>query len=272
MKIALTGATGFVGSALRKQYPDHVIIGRQDEERDILKKLEGVEVVINLAGAPIIKRWSEPYKKVLIDSRIHTTRQLVHAINKSEVKYFISTSAVGIYPDNQRCDESCTIPADDFLGHLASTWEKEAHKCNKPTAILRFGVVLGPEGGALKTMLTPFRMGVGGTIGNGQMMTSWIDIDELMRIYAFMIEKSLEGVFNAVSPHPVTNFIFTKALGRVLERPTILPIPEFALKIMYGEGASVLTGSKEVYPTALEQAGFTFTYPDIESSLRHLLG
>lgn len=271
MKIALTGATGFVGSALRQTYPDHVIIERRDEEADILKKLEGVDIVINLAGAPIIKRWSEPYKKTLIDSRIHTTRQLVHAVNKSNVKHFISTSAVGIYPDNVACDEGCTIPSDDFLGELATTWETEAHKCTKPTTILRFSVVLGPGGGALKTMLTPFKMGVGGIIGNGRMMTSWIDIDDLMRLYTFVIDNRLEGTFNAAVPHPVTNYVFTKTLGSVLHRPTIFPIPEFALRIMYSEGATVLTGSKEVYPKAIGEAGFTFLYPDIESSLRHLL-
>lgn len=271
MKIALTGANGFVGTALRKRFPDHVIIHRNDESGTIVKKLEDVDVVINLAGAPIIKRWSEPYKKTLIDSRIHTTRQLVHAINQSGVSHFISTSAIGIYPDNRSCDEQCTEVADDFLGHLATTWEKEAHKCNKPTTILRFGVVLGPDGGALKTMLTPFRMGVGGIIGNGRMMTSWIDLEDLLRMYEFVIDKRLQGTYNATAPHPVTNYTFTKALGSVLHRPTFLPVPVFALKIMYGEGASVLTGSKEVYPKAITDAGFKFSYSEIGASLRHLL-
>jgi len=271
MKIALTGASGFVGSALRKRYPDYVEIHRNDDEQTILNKLGNVDVVINLAGAPIIKRWTEPYKKILIDSRIHMTRQLVHALNKSDVKHFISTSAVGIYPDHMACDEQTSQIADDFLGHLATKWEGEAHKSTKPTTILRFGVVLGIEGGALRTMLTPFQWGVGGIIGNGQMMTSWIDIEDLVRIYSFVIDHQLSGTFNATSPQPVTNFVFTKALGKVLHRPTILPIPEFALRLMYGEGSSVLTGSKEVYPTALQKAGFEFLYPEIDKSLSHLL-
>lgn len=271
MKIALTGAGGFVGSALRQHYPDHVIINRQDDEKTILKKLDNVDIAINLAGAPIIKRWTEPYKKILIDSRIHMTRQLVHALNQSNVKHFISTSAVGIYPDHTQCDESCSGLANDFLGQLGQKWEHEAQKCIKPTAILRFGVVLGKNGGALKTMLTPFKLGIGGIIGNGQMMTSWIDIDDLVRIYDFVITNKLEGVFNATTPEPVTNYRFTKTLGKVLNRPTILPIPEFALRLMYGEGSSVLTGSKEVYPSALQKAGFEFLYPKIEDSLRHLL-
>jgi hypothetical protein len=272
MKIALTGASGFVGAALQKTFDDCVVIDRRDDEAAILKKLAHVDVVINLAGAPIIKRWSDPYKKVLLESRIKTTRNLVRAINQSEVKHFISTSAIGIYPDNLRCDESTTEIAGDFLGMLAREWETEALACHKLTTILRFGVILGPDGGALAQMLTPFRLGVGGIIGNGRMMTSWIDIDDLMKIYRFVIERRLSGIFNAVSPNPVTNYVFTKTLGAVLHRPTVLPIPEFALRIMYGEAASVLTGSKEVYPRALSEAGFVFDYPDLESSLKHLLG
>ncbi|WP_345977483.1 TIGR01777 family oxidoreductase [Sulfurimonas sp. HSL3-7] len=272
MKIALTGASGFVGAALQKTFDDCVIIARDDDEAAILKKLKAVDVVINLAGAPIIKRWSDPYKKVLLESRIATTRKLVRAINQSGVKHFISTSAIGIYPDGLRCDELTTEIAGDFLGMLAREWEVEALACHKPTTILRFGVILGPDGGALAQMLTPFRLGVGGIIGNGRMMTSWIDIGDLMKIYRFVIERHLSGIFNAVSPNPVTNYVFTKTLGGVLHRPTILPIPEFALRIMYGEAASVLTGSKEVYPRALTEAGFAFDYPNLESSLKHLLG
>ncbi len=272
MKIALTGASGFVGAALQKQFEECVIIARNDDEAAILKKLEAVDVVINLAGAPIIRRWSDPYKKVLLESRIETTRTLVRAINRSNVSRFISTSAIGIYPDNTVCDEFTTETAGDFLGELAKKWETEALACHKPTTILRFGVILGREGGALAQMLTPFRLGVGGIIGSGKMMTSWISIDDLMKIYGFVIEQRLSGIFNAVSPNPVSNYTFTKALGAALHRPTILPIPELALRLMYGEAASVLTGSKEVYPRALEEAGFVFDYPDIESALKHLLG
>lgn len=271
MKIAITGASGFVGTALQQTFADNVVIDRDDDEAAILKKLEGVDVVINLAGAPIIKRWSDPYKKVLQESRIKTTRALVQAVNQSGVSYFISTSAIGIYPDNKQCDERCKDRADDFLGSLAYDWEQEALLCHKPTAILRFGVILGKEGGALGQMLTPFRLGVGGIIADGKMMTSWIDIEDLMRIYRFLIDRRLSGIYNAVSPHPVSNYVFTKALGKALHRPTVLPIPKFVLQIMYGEAASVLTGSKEVYPGALQAQGFTFKYPDIEASLKHIL-
>ncbi|WP_373071761.1 TIGR01777 family oxidoreductase [Sulfurimonas sp.] len=271
MKVALTGASGFVGSYLLERFTDYVVIDRKDSEDDILKKLDGVDVVFNLAGAPIIKRWSEPYKKTLILSRIDTTNKLVNAINKSDVKHFISASAIGAYPDNEKYDESYTEYADDFLGSLTKEWESEAIRCNKPTAIIRFGVILGSRGGALKQMLTPFKLGVGGIIGNGKMMTSWIDVYDLVNIYSFIIEHKLTGVFNATSPNPVTNYEFTKTLGSVIHRPTFLPIPIFALKLMYGDGASALTGSKEVYPKALIDAGFEFQYKTIKDSLEHLL-
>ncbi len=271
MKIALTGASGFVGTALQKRFKDSIIIDRKDNEVAIGKKLRGVDVVINLAGAPIIKRWSDPYKKILLASRIESTERLVRAVNKSNISHFISTSAIGIYPDDKSCDESCTEVADDFLGELAHKWETEALQCTKPTTIFRFGVILGKDGGALAQMLTPFKWGVGGIIGNGKMMTSWIDIEDLIRMYHFIIDKKIIGIFNAVSPNPVTNYTFTKTLGKVLNRPTIFPIPEFALRIMYGEASSVLTGSKEVYPKAIQEKGFVFEYEELEASLKHLL-
>ena len=271
MKIALTGASGFVGTALQSHFKECIVIDRKDDTPMIVEKLEDVDVVINLAGAPIIKRWSDPYKKLLMESRIESTERLVLAINQSNVAHFISTSAIGIYPDDKKCDEGCTEIADDFLGELAHKWEEEALLCKKPTTILRFGVILGKEGGALAQMITPFKWGVGGIIGNGKMMTSWIDIEDLVRIYQFIIDQKLTGAFNAVSPNPVTNYVFTKALGKVLHRPTILPIPEFALRVMYGEASSVLTGSKEIYPAALLGKGFVFKYTDIETSLQHQL-
>jgi uncharacterized protein (TIGR01777 family) len=271
MKVALTGASGFVGTALQNHFKDTVYILREDNEEMMLQKLDGVDVVINLAGAPIIKRWSDPYKKVLLDSRIKTTETLVKAVNQSNISHFISTSAVGIYPDDKTCDESCTEVADDFLGKLAKAWEEEALRCTKPTAILRFGVILGKEGGALAQMITPFKFGVGGTIGNGKMMTSWIHMADLMGMYRYVIDHHLTGIFNATSPHPVSNYVFTKALGKALHRPTILPIPKFVLRIMYGEAASVLTGSKEVYPRKIQEAGYGFKYENIDEALEEIL-
>jgi uncharacterized protein (TIGR01777 family) len=272
MKVALTGASGFVASHLLQQFSHYVVIERRDSEEDIVKKLDGVDIVFNLAGAPIIKRWSDEYKKLLVSSRIETTKKLVNAINKSDVSYFISTSAIGAYPDDAPFDESYKDYADDFLGSLTKEWESEALKCEKPTAIVRFGVILGSDGGALAQMLPPFKLGLGGVIGDGKMMTSWIDVDDLVRIYSYLIEHKLTGVFNATAPQPVTNHEFTKALGAVLGRPTLFPLPVFVLKLLFGEGSTVLTGSKEVYPKALEDAGFEFKYKTIKDSLEHLLG
>lgn len=271
MRVALTGASGFVASNLKKVFNDYVVIDRQDDEEDVLRKLEGVEAVFNLAGAPIIKRWSEDYKKLLVSSRIETTKTLVKAINRSDVRHFISTSAIGAYPDNTPYDEDFEGYGDDFLASVTKMWEDEAKKCDKPTALIRFGVILGNDGGALAQMLTPFRFGFGGIIGDGKMMTSWIDIDDLVRIYSYVLEHKLTGTFNATAPKPVTNYEFTKALGNALHRPTIFPLPVFVLKLLFGEGAGVITGSKEVYPKALLDGGFEFLYKDIDSSLSHLL-
>jgi hypothetical protein len=271
MRVALTGANGFVGSHLREKFTNHIVIERADSEDEILKKLEGVDVVFNLAGAPIVKRWSEAYKKVLISSRIDTTKKLVNAINRSDIKHFISTSAIGAYPDDGAFDESFDGYSNDFLGLLTKEWEEEANKCIKPTAIVRFGVILGKDGGALAKMLTPFKMGVGGRIGNGKMMMSWIDVDDLVGMYDYIIKHKLTGIFNATAPHPVSNYEFTKALGTALHRPTIFPLPEFILKLLFGEGSTVLTGSKEVYPKAITDAGYKFKYPHLEESLKHLL-
>lgn len=271
MKIALNGATGFVASYLKERFTDYVVIKRDDSEDEILKKLENVDAVFNLAGAPIIKKWTKAYKKNLISSRVGTTKTLVNAINKSDIKHFISTSAIGAYPDGA-FDESYEGYADDFLGSLAKQWEYESLRCNKPTTILRFGVILGKDGGALKQMLLPFKMGVGGIIGDGKMMTSWIDIDDLVSIYEYVLKHKHAGIFNATAPNPVTNYAFTKALGSQLNRPTFFPVPECILKIAFGEGSTVLTGSKEIYPKRLLESGFEFKYENIEDSLTHLLG
>lgn len=271
MRVALTGASGFVGKHLQKSFSDHIIIERHDSVETILEKLEGVDAVFNLAGAPIIKRWSSHYKDVLLSSRIQTTQRVVQAINQSKVKHFISTSAIGAYPDDVACDESITNYNNDFLGSLTKAWEAEALLCQKPTSIIRFGVILGKDAGALSKMLLPFKLGLGGIIADGKMMTSWIDIHDLMRIYAYVLEKKLTGIINATAPHPVTNYTFTKALGQALHRPTIIPLPGFVLKLLFGEGATAITSSKEVYPKVLSESGFKFDYEDIKSSLNHIL-
>jgi uncharacterized protein (TIGR01777 family) len=269
--IAISGASGFVGQSLQKSLANVVVLNRNDSVEILTEKLNDVDVVINLAGAPIVKRWNEAYKKVLYSSRIESTQKLVSAIDKSDVSYFISTSAIGIYPNNKSCDESCTEYANDFLAQLCIAWENEALKCTKPTAILRLGVVLGKEGGALAKMLLPFKLGLGGNIGNGKMMTSWIAINDLLNIYKFLINEGTEGIFNAVSPHPIDNATFTKALGKVLHRPTRIPLPTQMLNLIYGESSCILIDSKEVYPNNLIDCGFEFKYKTIDSALEDII-
>lgn len=271
MKVAISGASGFVGTHLKDLFQTHIVINRDDSEERIVSKLRDVDVVINLAGAPIVGRWSQSYKKLLFSSRIDVTKKLVNAINRSSVKHFISTSAIGAYPDGVSYDETYKSYASDYLGYLTQEWESEAQKCHKPTTILRFGIVLGNDGGALKQMLTPFKLGVGGIIGDGKMMMSWIDIDDLMRMYTHIIDNRKTGLYNAVAPKPVSNDTFTKTLGSVLHRPTLFPLPEFVLKMIFGEGSTVLTGSKEIYPHAIIESGFEFKYASLKSSLEHLL-
>lgn len=271
MKIAMSGASGFVASALKGVFPEWVAIERDDSVEQIVEKLKGVDAVFNLAGAPIAARWDDAYKQVLHSSRIDSTQKIVEAINQSSVTHFISTSAVGIYPNNIPCDERCLMLSEDFLGQLCAKWEAEARKCTKPTTILRFGVVLGKNGGALSKMLPAFKSYTGGIIGNGLMQMSWIDLDDLVRIYQFILEQKLEGVFNATSPKPVSNFYFTRVLGKILKRPTWFPLPEFIVKLLFSEGAVVLLDSKEVYPKALLDKGFVFNYPEVEASLKKIL-
>ena len=271
MKVAISGASGFVAKALKKAFPEWIAIERTDSVDKIVAKLHEVDAVFNLAGAPIAARWDEAYKKVLLSSRVDTTKKLVSAINQSDVKHFISASAVGIYPNDIPCDEESEKMGEDFLAGLALAWESEARKCQKPTTILRFGVVLGKDGGALEKMVPAIQSYMGGIIGNGMMMTSWIDIDDLVSIYQFILDNNTVGTFNATSPNPVSNFTFTKTLGKILKRPTWLPLPPFIVKMLFSEGATVLLDSKEVYPKALVKKGFSFKYPDLESSLRKIL-
>ena len=269
--IAITGSSGFVGTNLKElfQKKGFTVIGIKREELKDLDKLTSIieksEIIINLAGANIINRWSESYKKILYASRIDTTQALVEAMNKAEKKpeLFISTSAVGIYK-NKACydEENCELE-EDFLAKLCKSWENSALRASTlgiRTAVFRFGIVLG-KGGALEKMLTPFKLGVGGTIGNGKQSFSFVHIEDLLKAYEFIYEnKNLDGVFNLTAPTPTTNLGLTKALGKTLSRPTLLPVPQFVLNLIFSEGAKVLTDGQCVKPKRLLDNGFKFKY------------
>jgi len=272
MKIAITGSTGFIGSYLCSFLKDVIPITRQDFEPALLtQKISRADVVINLAGLPIIKRWNREYRSQLVSSRIETTRRVVEAVNNTDVRHLISASAIGIYPDGRPCDEGCTEKAQDFLAELTSKWEEEASRCKKSLTIVRLGVVLGKDGGALSKMLPPFRLGLGGPIGTGKMMMSWITLYDLGRMMEFIINTKVTGILNAVSPNPVSNMEFTRALAAALKRPAFIPVPEFMLRLIFGQAATVLTASKEVYPARITRAGFRFELPEIRPALEFIL-
>lgn len=283
MKIAITGVSGFVGTTLKNHFKSKghevVEITRNDllSLFQLTKKIDGCDVVINLAGASIIAKWTLEYKEILRSSRLDSTATLTKAILQSETKpkLLISTSAVGIYANDGVYDEVKYKYSDDFLGNLCQEWEKtafEAKSDNTRVAIFRFGIVLGSDGGALAKMLTPFKFGVGGTIGNGSQAFSFIHIEDLVRAYDFVINhENLDGVFNLTAPEPTTNKGLTKALGKFLNRPTFLPLPEFVLKIIFGEGAKVLTDGQSAVPSRLMESGFEFEYKNIEKTIENLV-
>jgi uncharacterized protein (TIGR01777 family) len=283
MQISMSGATGFIGDMLIKRFFEKGwpvnVIDRQsltlDDKEFIEKKIEGSDVVINLAGAPVLKRWNEGYKKEIYDSRIDTTRKITIAIRNARRKplVFISGSAIGIYNSKETHTEESRHFAADFMGKVCRDWEHEALEAAVSTrvVIFRTGVVLGQNGGALKTMYTPFKFGLGGIIGNGKQSFSWIHITDLMNAFVFAIEnESFSGIVNAVAPDPTTNYHFTKTFGKVLNQPAIMRVPEFALKLMYGEGSQALTSGQNVLPEKLLKAGFTFSFPTIEKALMNL--
>jgi uncharacterized protein (TIGR01777 family) len=281
--IAITGASGFVGQALTKHFESQgqkvVKISRSQLSKidDLAASVDGADLVINLAGANIINRWSEEYKKLLYSSRIDTTQSLIKAFQKTTIKpkLFISTSAVGIYNNVQTHDENSEQLGEDFLANLCKDWERtalEAKDIGIRTAIFRFGIVLGSGGGALEKMLTPFKLGLGGTIGDGKQAFSFIHIDDLLQAYDFVMKnENLDGVFNLTAPNPTTNKGLTKALGEALHRPTILPVPTFMLNIIFSEGAKVLTDGQSAVPKKLLDNGFEFEYKDIDQTIQAIV-
>jgi uncharacterized protein (TIGR01777 family) len=278
-KVAMSGATGFVGSNLGSAFRElkwHVVpLGRGDFTSGLLAdKMAGADVVINLAGAPVIRRWTAEYKKTMYESRVNTTRSLVQACSKMDPQpgLFISASAIGYYAPGGPHTENSHVKADNFLGHLAREWEKEALMANEfgiRTVVFRFGVVLGKNGGALKEMLMPFKLGMGGTIGNGSQPFSWVHIKDLTRaVQTAVDDESYQGIYNLTAPNPTTNKGLTKALGKALKKPTIMQIPKFVLRLQLGEGAQVITEGQNVLPERLLTGGFSFSFNTIEDAVK----
>lgn len=282
-KVAIAGASGFVGTSLQKMFKENgfdvISLRRADiaDTKRLAEIIDGVDVVVNLSGANIIARWSESYKKELYDSRIYTTRNLINAISQiqNKPKLLISTSAVGIYSNSKKQTEDEYEFGTDFLAKVCKDWELEASRANEfgvRCAIFRFGIVLGKSGGAFAKMVTPFRFGLGGNIGNGKQYFSFIHIKDLCRAFKFVVENSSqEGVFNLTAPNVTTNAGLTKALASALNRPAFFDVPEFVLKLIFGEGAKVLTDGQNVYPKKLLDNGFVFEFDNIETTIKDLI-
>jgi hypothetical protein len=296
MKLAITGSTGLVGSALvpflttaghhvtrivRTRSTEGDAVWNPDAGQIDAAALEGLDAVVHLAGENIAaRRWNAEQKSRIRDSRVQGTRLLCETLAKlrQPPRVLVSASAIGFY--GNRGDDvmtEMTTAGEGFLPNVCREWEaatKAAEEAGIRVVQLRIGVVLSPKGGALAKMLTPFKLGLGGRMGNGRQWMSWIDVDDAIgSIYHALLTESLSGPVNAVAPHPVMNSEFTKTLGRVLSRPTLFAMPAFVARLAFGEMANdLLLGSTRVMPEKLLQSGYRFQYPDLEHALRHLLG
>jgi uncharacterized protein (TIGR01777 family) len=295
MRIAITGATGLVGSALTPflTTQGHEVVGlsrgggagtaRWDPAhfQIDLAALQGVDAVIHLAGENLADgRWTAARKRELTASRVGTTRWLVDVLGKLEPppRMFVCASAVGYYGNSgDTVVDEGTLAGSGFLADLCRDWETEAARAEgwgARVVTLRTGVVLTPAGGALAKFQPVFRAGLGGRIGSGRQWMSWIALDDVLGAIAHVLgSEAIRGPVNLVAPEPVTNSAFTRALARVFRRPALLPVPRTALRLLLGEMADeALLGSSRVRPLRLLETGYAFRWRDLEPALRHELG
>lgn len=294
MKVLITGATGLVGKELQRSFADkgyEMLLASRSEPKDDQhiqwsveggftdpEKLEGTDIVVHLAGENVSGlRWTDEKKKAIRESRVLGTRNVVDAISKlkHKPKVFVASSAIGFYGErgDEEVNES-SAAGDNFLAGVCKEWEAESRRAEDAgirTVLLRTGIVLSKDGGALGTMLTPFKLGVGGVVGSGKQWMSWISMEDEIAVINFVIEnENIRGAVNAVGPNPVTNEEFTKTLGEVLYRPTFIPLPEFAVSMIFGEmGDALLLASTKVLPKRLEDARFEFSYPDLKAAIEN---
>jgi uncharacterized protein len=295
MNVLVTGASGFIGSALVPALTTgghsvrrlvRRVPSREDEYRwdpaagEVQQDaLDGIDAAVHLAGESVAGRWTAPKKERILRSRVDGTRTLSEALTglSPPPRVLVCASAIGYYGD--RGDEELTeesASGEGFLAEVVREWEaasRPAEEGGIRVVPLRFGIVLSPAGGALKTMLTPFRLGVGGRLGGGRQWMSWVSIDDVVgAIHHALVTDELEGVANTVAPEPVTNAEFTKTLGRVLGRPTLLPVPAAALRLVLGEFSQEALSSMRVRPRRLLETGYEFRHPRLEQALRHVTG
>lgn len=292
MKVVVTGGSGFIGQPLVKRLvqrgqdvvvlsrnPGKVRAGRGAPWDAANAEIANADAVINLAGENVGDgRWTAERKRRILESRLESTRKVVEAMRAAPGKQrtLISASAVGYYGvrGDEVLDESASN-GTGFLAEVTRRWEEQARGAESIARVVipRFGVVLAGDGGALKKMLLPFRLGIGGPIGSGKQWMSWIDRDDAIRFIEWAIDRqSVRGIYNATAPNPVTNRDFARTLGQVLHRPAIMPVPAFVLRLVFGEMADeILLGGQRVVPARALAEGFTFSYPTLEACLRHTL-
>ncbi len=300
MRIVLVGGTGFIGRAMvqawaqqhqvvvltrevakaRERLPEAVECVQWDGQTlgEWVAALEGVDGLVNLAGEPIAQRWTPAVKQRLRQSRVQPTRLLMEAIGqlRTPPTTLLQASAIGIYDQNPTLEvDETSPPGKGFLAELGVEWEEAARPAESAgvrVCWMRIGIVLGRGGGALEKMLPAFRVGLGGPIGSGRQWLSWIHLDDVVGAAMFLLERSdLTGAFNFTAPHPVTMNEFARTLAKVLERPALVRVPGFALRMLLGEMAEAVLQGSRVLPRRLLQAGYTFRYPELETALREVL-
>lgn len=298
MQILITGGTGFIGDRLiprltaagnrirlvgrkaRLGLPTGVEFKMWDAMSGPppMEVLSGIDAVVHLAGEPVSQRWTPEIKRRIRESRVQGTRNLLEGLSRMEKKpeALVCASAIGYYGDRGEETLDETSPAGGgFLPQVCVAWEEEARKAEPlgiRTVTLRIGIVLGKEGGALRQMLLPFQAGVGGRLGSGQAWMSWIHVEDMVELIGFSLEnQTLRGALNATAPNPVRNAEFTQVLAAVLRRPALFPVPEFVLKLLFGEMAGIILASQRVVPAAALAQGYAFRYPALSAALRDLL-
>jgi uncharacterized protein (TIGR01777 family) len=281
MRIAITGASGLIGTRLGEALRargDGVVPVSLRSGPPSADALAGCDAVVNLAGEPIAQRWTQGARDRIRSSRVDATRGLVQAIAGAEPgpRALVNASGVGYYGPrgDEQLDESAA-PGSDFLAQVCVDWEREAQAAAERgvrVAIVRTGVVLAKSGGALAKMLPPFRLGVGGPVAGGRQYLPWIHLDDLVAVYMAAIDnEAWSGPVNATAPQPVTNAEFSKALGRALHRPAIAPVPAFAIRLLYGDMAEIVTEGQRAIPARLSELGYTFMHPDLDEALADAL-
>ena len=290
MRILITGGTGFIGRTLIERLKhSHKIVAMTRRDTSLLdpdvewikwenkqiQKLPPVDGVIHLMGENIAEgRWTKKKKKAIFDSRVQGTRYLISSLKENSIapEFFISTSAIGIYPKGDDLNES-TPPGDGFLSSVCQKWEQELASLSCPRKlIVRIGVVLGDDGGMMKRVLPVFKWGLGGVLGSGDQWMSWIHKEDLLRIFQEAVDSDLSGVLNAVSPNPVTNREFTRELSRILSRPAWFFVPAFSLKLLMGEMSCIVLDSQRVSPSVLQKRNFSYRYPSLTEAMRQITG